>query len=75
MIGAEGAPSGIPMTEIEAYGRMFGYDTFEDRFDLMMYVRFCDDVWLEYVGNKRRDSAKHKPKGGGRLHGRGARRS
>ncbi len=57
-IGPNGTPSGIPLSEIESYARMFGFDDLEDRFDLMHYVRICDDVWLSEI-------KKRSPKPGG----------
>lgn len=63
MIAPDGSPVGISLLEIEAYARMFGFDTLEDRHDLLHYVKICDHAWLEEV--KRRQSArtvKH-PKG------------
>lgn len=41
------------MSEIEAYARMFGFDTLEDRFDLMYYVMECDRCWLEEMRKRR----------------------
>ena len=53
MIGPNGIPCGIPLSEIESYARMFGFDTLEDRFDLMQYVRACDDAWLTEMQKRR----------------------
>lgn len=33
------------MTEIEAYSRLFGFDDFQDRVDLVHYVLVCDATW------------------------------
>jgi len=56
MIAGNGVPCGIAISEIESYARMFGFDTMADRFDLMHYVRHCDDVWMNEV--KKRSSKK-----------------
>ena len=53
MIGPNGIPSGIALSEIEAYARMFGFDSLEDRFDLMHYVMVCDRLWLEEMMKRR----------------------
>lgn len=62
MIGSNGNPSGIALSEIESYARMFGFASLEDRLDLVHYVKICDDAWLNEV-NKRR-----KPVGGPGKH-------
>lgn len=66
IIGPNGAPSGIPLSEIESYARMFGFSNLEDRFDLMHYVRICDDVWLSEVKKRSRkpdgNPGKHTPR-------------
>ena len=53
MIGPNGIPSGIALSEIEAYARMFGFDTLEDRFDLMHYVMVCDRTYLGELEKRR----------------------
>ena len=53
ILGANGTPSGIPLSEIESYARVFGFDDLEDRLDLVHFVKICDDAWLAEV-NKRR---------------------
>ena len=73
IIGDEGVPSGIAMSEIESYCRMFGFDSLEDRFDLMHYIKFCDSIFLEEVGKKRSARAKQRPTSGGRQPRRGTR--
>ena len=67
IIGPNGQPSGIPLSEIESYARMFGFETLADRFDLMHYIKVCDDTWLSEV-NKRR-----KPVGNPGKHTKGRR--
>lgn len=37
------------MSEIEAYSRLFGFDGFEDRVDLVHYVKVCDSAWIEQM--------------------------
>lgn len=58
-MGANGVPSGIPLSEIEAYARMFGFDSLADRFDLMHYVRVCDQTWLKEIAKRSKDVGKH----------------
>lgn len=54
MIHPNGTPGGIPLSEIETYARMFGFDeTLEDRFDLMHYVKVCDDTWISEMTKRR----------------------
>ena len=53
IIGPNGQPSGIALSEIESYARMFGFETLDDRFDLMHFIKVCDDTWLTEL-NKRR---------------------
>lgn len=53
MIGPNGIPVGIPLSEIEAYSRMFGFDTMRAKEDLVIYVRACDNVWLEEMDKRR----------------------
>jgi len=64
MMGGNGTPSGIALSEIESYARMFKFDSLEDRLDLVHYVKICDDAWLTEV-NKRREpianARKHAP--------------
>jgi hypothetical protein len=53
MIAPNGVPSGIPLSEIQAYAEMFGFDSMQDRFDLMQFVKACDEVWLQQVEKRR----------------------
>ena len=53
IIGPNGHPSGIAITEIKAYARMFGFDSLEDRFDLMHFVKVCDDAWMQQAEKRR----------------------
>jgi hypothetical protein len=62
MIGPNGQPSGIALSEIESYARMFGFETLDDRFDLMNYIKVCDDTWLAEMNKRRKpvgNSGKH----------------
>lgn len=64
MIGANGTPSGIPLSEMESYARMFGFGSLEDRLDLVHYVKICDDAWLTEVNKRRKpvgNPGKHTP--------------
>lgn len=65
ILGPNGAPGGIPLSEIESYARMVGFESLEDRLDLMHYIRICDDAWLGEVGKRRQpasgDAGKHPP--------------
>jgi len=60
MIAPNGQPSGIALSEIESYARMFGFETMDDRFDLLHFVKVCDDIWLKEV-NKRRTKTGGNP--------------
>ena len=68
ILGPDGTPSGIALTEIESYSRMFGFDSLDDRVELVHFVKICDDAWLAEV-NKRRT-----PVGGSGKHSSGRRR-
>uniref|UniRef100_A0AAU7VGH1 Uncharacterized protein n=1 Tax=Dinoroseobacter phage vB_DshS_R26L TaxID=3161158 RepID=A0AAU7VGH1_9CAUD len=64
MMGANGTPSGIPLSEMESYARMFGFGSPEDRLDLVHYVKICDDAWLTEVNKRRKpvgNPGKHTP--------------
>lgn len=63
MIAPNGQPSGIALSEIESYARMFGFETLDDRFDLMYYVKVCDDTWLQEMNKRRKPvgTGKHTP--------------
>jgi len=64
IMGPNGTPSGIALSEIESYSRMFGHDSLEDRLDLVHYVKICDDAWLTEVNKRRKpvgNAGKHPP--------------
>jgi len=48
-----GNPNGIPMTEIEAFCNLCGYDTLEERHYVLNYIRICDKAYLEVARNDR----------------------
>lgn len=42
------------MIELDAYARLFGFDTLEDRTDLVHFVKVCDATWLAEMQKRRK---------------------
>ena len=55
--GMEG-PRPIPMSEIEAYCRVYGLTGLEERDDLTWMVRAIDQVYLDLCEQRRKRTAK-----------------
>lgn len=66
IIGPGGIPSGIPLSEIEAYARIFNFTDIGDRQDLVHYVKVCDEAWLTEAEKRRAsgNAVKHTPSRG-----------
>jgi len=43
----------IPLTEIEAYLRLFGHPGCDDAREFLMIIRACDAAYLEARGEKK----------------------
>jgi hypothetical protein len=46
----QGKPNPIPLSEIEAFCNLYGYDTLDQRHCILHYARVCDKAYLEEKG-------------------------
>lgn len=53
MFRPDGSPSGLLLSEIESYSRIYGFWSFDDRTDLVHYVKVCDATWLAEMKKRR----------------------